>query len=549
MASLRQASLQTLSTTSGSAKQFILRDSVPEPPAAPTACSTFTGHPKHAIEFRHPGYPDEHTKNVILTLKAFDDTHAALHHATARIACAIVACNRWDGYLARTRDGGPIDLKEDDLLTDPVYFFKIPDAPDDRYPVFPNFDNWEYPHGNFPSNWRSMIPKEDDRDGEFSTSVSVSNLSGALLNRDNGCVISRYYDYCEKAHLCPVNELAWFKRNEMHTYNENDQLLDRNIIDDISNVVALRPDVHKAFDEKKFVLVPKLGKWVVHFTAATRHLGQLYHNTPLDLHKNVSPSQLFTRFAWAIFPSVLKFLEGGVGREVLVRTSQNGKHTWRTETVPPEDAAKRFGPPGSPKKRKLEWPTELQPGLDLSTPLPFTIKRARMSSSSPKLPSDFSPSDFSSFSDALSIPSEKQSHLQTPPETVKNPSETPSTPAVRKSVDDMLTVGDSTVETPTKYNNKTDVHPNPHERLDKARAEWVEYNKMRLEALLKQRPSDPSIYCCDYRAAEAAATLGIEGLREWDGGHLCNECLGVEYLEDRDKSLPPWHDEEETNCV
>ncbi|KAK5019052.1 hypothetical protein LTR16_000915 [Cryomyces antarcticus] len=112
----------------------------------------------------------------------------------------------------------------------------------------------------------------------------------------------------------------------------------------------------------------------------------------------------------------------------------------------------------------------------------------------------------------------------------------------------MLTVGDSTVETPTKYNNNTAVHPKLHERLGRGHAEWEKSNKMRLEALLKQRPLDPSVYCCDYRAAEAAATLGIEGLREWDGGHLCNECLGVEYLEDRDESLPPWHDEEETNC-
>ncbi|KAK4978310.1 hypothetical protein LTR28_006309 [Elasticomyces elasticus] len=47
------------------------------------SCSTFTGgHPKHTIEFQQPGKPDEHTKNVSLILKAFDDTYAALHHAT-----------------------------------------------------------------------------------------------------------------------------------------------------------------------------------------------------------------------------------------------------------------------------------------------------------------------------------------------------------------------------------------------------------------------------------------------------------------------------------
>lgn len=47
--------------------------------------------------------------------------------------------------------------------------------------------------------------------------------------------------------------------------------------------------------------------------------------------------------------------------------------------------------------------------------------------------------------------------------------------------------------------------------------------------LVAQRPTDPTLYCCDYGAAEADALAGIKGKEEFDGVYLCPECLGAEY--------------------
>ena len=50
------------------------------------------------VTFRHPGYPDEH--NIIMVLPALDDPEGGIHYETALIACAVVAGNRWDGFLS-----------------------------------------------------------------------------------------------------------------------------------------------------------------------------------------------------------------------------------------------------------------------------------------------------------------------------------------------------------------------------------------------------------------------------------------------------------------
>ncbi len=80
------------------------------------------------VHLKHPGYPEHH--NVLLTLEAPDGARdgkgGGLHHETARIACALIAGNRWDGYLARSAGGDAINLQPDDVLTETEYFFIVP---------------------------------------------------------------------------------------------------------------------------------------------------------------------------------------------------------------------------------------------------------------------------------------------------------------------------------------------------------------------------------------------------------------------------------------
>ncbi len=78
------------------------------------------------IRFRHPGYE---SGNILFVLRGSDrtddSTDVGLHHETARLACAIVADNRWDGYLSTSRTGPPVSADQVVLLGSD-YFFIVP---------------------------------------------------------------------------------------------------------------------------------------------------------------------------------------------------------------------------------------------------------------------------------------------------------------------------------------------------------------------------------------------------------------------------------------
>jgi hypothetical protein len=74
---------------------------------------------------------------------------------------------------------------------------------------------------------------------------------------------------------------------------------------DSRNLFTLRYDLHYGqFDQAQFVIVPKFGKFVVHFLGRSVESAHHYHNTIFD-HKHVlSPELLYARFAWALMKIV-----------------------------------------------------------------------------------------------------------------------------------------------------------------------------------------------------------------------------------------------------
>ncbi|KAK5016936.1 hypothetical protein BJ546DRAFT_1013128 [Cryomyces antarcticus] len=486
------------SAASDSGQQIELRGEVSAPPQPPPRTSNFSGSSDNIIEFRHPGYPDEFGQNVLLTLYAFDGRTSALHHATARLACAIVACNAWTGYLILARGGERLALADDDLLTAQIYYFYVPDQ--DRYPVYPNFDNWTFPHDNLPPYWTSAVPQTRSTPRAF---PAPSNVTQLVLDREHGCLITKYEDCVDKAHICPQAEVGWFRRNMMQRHNLNKRLIGDQVINDLSNVTALRMDLHRAFDSKKLVLVPKMKEWVVHFIDVTSHLGQLYHNTTIKLHPDISPEHLLARFAWAIFPSALNFLlTPNPGREIRVRTIDQSTMGEKTRLISPGEAEKEFNRPPSPKKRKAGDSPEKQENSNAQTPTAY--KRARIVS--PPSSSSSSGPD-----------SQKLARLHTPPDSQDQPHLQPSIEMI-----DGLAVDRSASP------GETHISPNPYAALEEERVEWEKYDNLRLEWIRKRRPSDPSLYCCDYNTAETGG----------GGDELCTRCLGVEYTEDREEDLP-----------
>ncbi|TKA59822.1 hypothetical protein B0A49_14042 [Cryomyces minteri] len=476
----------------------VIREAVPAQPALPP--SSFSGERDKTITFKHPGYPDQFQQNILLKLFAFDHATGGLHYGTAHVACAMIACNAWDGYFTRARDGPRLELDHDDLLVDRILYFHVP-TDTGKYPVYPNFDNWAFPHDNLPPQWPSAVQSEGAGVDELVAPPSSSTLTAAVLRRDKACLISKQRDCVEKGHLCPRSEVRWFHLNGMSQYNLNRQLTQDAVVDDISNVIALRSDIHTTFDDKKFVIVPKKGQWVVHFTDLTNDLGRLYHNTPLALHQDVSSNCLLLRFAWAIFTPVAEFLSTGAGRMVRMRTTVDDEITEVTRIMGTEEArnitGKGRGRSASPKKRKGDAATG-EPG-DAEARPPHSTKRRRTAPATPL-------SNASCSTAAFHPPLRNQSLPHTPPETLVNPLP-PSLPD----------------------NNDND-KDNPHSSSDRNGASDLQTFKR--SWLLRQRPSDPSLYCCDYNTAEAAVKAGVLGKREWGGSHLCEECLGVEYRDE-----------------
>ncbi|KAL9616337.1 MAG: hypothetical protein Q9160_008780 [Pyrenula sp. 1 TL-2023] len=475
-----------------------LRATVPSPiqdDPAPTAN-------KHIIIFKHPGYPDEYDQNVLLQLYAWDSPNGGLHAGTALLACTLIACNAWNGYLTRERDGPRLELHHDDVLSAQEYYFHVPnfsvgpiasvknDSPF-RYPIYPSFRHWTFPHRHIPTQWREQ--NETDIFGSVTTiPPSVSAVTAAVLHRDKYCIVSKCRDYIERAHLCPRNELDWFRENGLRRYNAQIHMSGDAIVDDMANALAMRADIHRAFDDCNFVLVPKCGHWTVHFLEKTYDLGPMYHNRPIEV-ASVPTEFILTRFAWAIFPLVKPFMEQGLGRIVKIR-EQRGQEFY--EVVKELDTASfaqmtatNRGRSNSPKKRKATDPLPpIAEAKHLCTSLYHETDEMQAPTSGPNQRSEDGHAPDLSFSPGTPV---KFHHTLNP------------------------SLGHAVGILPQGPRTEDD------DEIDRLSA-------LRMNELRKRRPRDSTLLCCDYSLAEKANALGIPGRPEYGGGHLCPKCLGFE---------------------
>ncbi|GME32278.1 hypothetical protein MMC29_000718 [Neofusicoccum parvum] len=286
-----------------------------------------------------------------------------LHHETARIACAVVAANRWDGFLAADAAGAPLDAGPDDILAAREYYFHVPGLP--QYPVVPSFREWRFPHDELPAVWQAAAAACEAR---VAPVRAASDLSTALALRDGSCRMSGCEETCRVAHLVPRQEEAWFDANAM----------------------LLRADLHLTFDQMQFVFVPKplppgepWCPFVVHLLdPLARELCRLYHNVPLQAPLGVTPEYLFARFAWAVFPFLEDFLRHPVARKLLVASDPD------PITLSPQKCAlftrqARRSRSASPKKRGRSAVAEDDDPQEEETedaePLPPRRKKARCS--------------------------------------------------------------------------------------------------------------------------------------------------------------------------
>lgn len=310
---------------------------------------TVSQHPDPAIpsrsrgiRFRHPGYKDQ---NILFTLLGHDSPEGGLHHETARLACAIVAGNRWDGYLSISPTGPRIAATE--LLLGSDYYFIVPSpsqgtfpsydssAPSTHppvsslpstytYPIVPCFREWRFPHASLPTLWNKLSTEDTN---------PVRSTSDAVIIRDGSCRMTEHVEECDIAHLCPKSEGDWFRFNEMDQHVFQKRRTGDAAMNDPSNLLLLRADLHRSFDKLQFVFIPKAdGVLSTHVLGESRELWTLYHNT--ILHKvGVAPEFLFARFAWAVFPLLAGFLQRRRPRLLMLATEEEPRWVDSNECV------------------------------------------------------------------------------------------------------------------------------------------------------------------------------------------------------------------------
>ena len=150
--------------------------------------------------------------------------------------------------------------------------------------------------------------------------------------------------------------MNWFRSNDMYQYVPQQSQTGDLAIDNPAMALFLRADLHRAFDKFQFIFVPKAtGVLVTHAVESTIELRNLYHNATLQ-QVGAGPQFLFARFAWAIFPFLIGFLQRGQYRLLKLATKQ--KERWVKVDECAELSNNTFGRSKVAGKSKSASPTK-----------------------------------------------------------------------------------------------------------------------------------------------------------------------------------------------
>ncbi|KAK4135215.1 hypothetical protein BT67DRAFT_400508 [Trichocladium antarcticum] len=363
-----------------------------DPAAIPPSLLSAASQPN--IDFVHPGYDGDFTSTTFLSLPRLDDGGVCFD--TALAACGLIACNQWSGFFSTDKPGQlRVDRPLDGILRDrQYYYFHLPasrsaasDCSSDPpslappYPITPRFSDWSFPHHDLPPHWSRL---------QLQTNLNIQPI--IVGQRASFCVATNYSHGVDVAHCVPSNEREWWDLNRMDRYSCSSTLLfSTQPQDSPANLVPLRSDFHRVFDERHLCFVPKavegsdsdsVGDPLAPTTlsqrtpqAKTRLLihvvvpspnGQvagLWHNRALHaLPPGLSKECLFARFAYTIFsPAVFSsaFLSGAtVARRLSIRDPETQIPGVRMESPANCWRILRTARSRSPRKRSAPPPGE-----------------------------------------------------------------------------------------------------------------------------------------------------------------------------------------------
>ncbi|KAJ8133571.1 hypothetical protein O1611_g49 [Lasiodiplodia mahajangana] len=243
------------------------------------------------VIIRHPDYKPP---NILLAFPAVDSVEPSilgLHHQTALTASAIIVNNAFDQvYLTDDQSGNrPVTTSCDGVLEPGDYWLHLrgreldtdvssniasiaadcsmPPPPTLRsstsihassasastthpYPIVPCFQDWQFPHGGLPAEWKLPHTPPPSQGN-----ISLPSASQPISDETTHCYLTDVRMGSHKCHLVPKEEQKWFERNEMASHSSNRKSMPS--LGYTDNLITLQANFHQLFDNGRFVFVPK----------------------------------------------------------------------------------------------------------------------------------------------------------------------------------------------------------------------------------------------------------------------------------------------------
>ncbi|KAK7693676.1 hypothetical protein QCA50_003246 [Cerrena zonata] len=278
------------------------------PQSPPINQNTLPNWPRN-IDIKHPYY---NPPLSLICFSAYDvDPNSTdeprrfgVDHRVALDACRILANNR-DGFLSRVSRRNDLTARltlDEMVLTESIYYYFLDDESAADYPIVNNFLAWTFPAGHIPTHWLQTRPRQSEDLRQSYWTI----MSDAVIYRDGRCCLTSFKadDSSDCAYLVPKDQAAWYELNAMDVYNFN---RDIHSVDDISNGICLRSDVHRCLERRSFVPFPVDGSFVAHFIRREPNYADLLHRKEMLIHEIVSIEFLYARFALNVISRVSQY--------------------------------------------------------------------------------------------------------------------------------------------------------------------------------------------------------------------------------------------------
>ncbi|KAI0719364.1 hypothetical protein C8T65DRAFT_827095 [Cerioporus squamosus] len=227
-------------------------------------------------------------------------------------ACEVLT--RKKGELALDRQGQQL-VMSDLIAGGRGYYYIVESDYEHDYPIFHTFYEWvPPPRKDVPDRWFTKVYPRI-RPAEFLPCAPwhevkgdpESTIGAEVKNMDKKCMMSAYRAPLEAAHVVPAAHNAWYHARKVVSQlcfpaPLPTHLRESSRIHDVRNLITLRADIRRRWDDLAFMYIPVDGEFIAYYiSGAPEEQACDFHCARLVTPDRSDGYLLYLRFALAIF--------------------------------------------------------------------------------------------------------------------------------------------------------------------------------------------------------------------------------------------------------